>query len=283
MGVQTLPLHPLFGSEVCGIDPADPGDAQAAALQQALDRSGLVLVRDADLDDDGLARLAGRFGPLQNMSGDAQPPRPVIRVSNLADDGQLKTAEDATRRQHDANRLWHMDSSFLSPGATYSFLHARIVPEAGGDTEFVDARAAWEALGPERQRELAPLTAQHSIQHSWRRVGVEMPRLSETPAVARKLVRRHEPSGRDALIIPSHVERIDGFDDARSQALLEELTAIAAAPARVYRHRWRPRDLLIWDNRCVLHRSTPYRAFQDPRDLRSCRVVDVADDGLAPG
>jgi alpha-ketoglutarate-dependent 2,4-dichlorophenoxyacetate dioxygenase len=282
MGVQTLPLHPLFGAELRGLDLADAGEPHAS-LRQALGERGLVLVRDAALDDDGLARVAARFGPLQNMSGDAQAPRSVIRVSNLADDGRLKTADDATRRQHDANRLWHMDSSFLSPGATYSFLHARIVPDQGGDTEFFDARAAWEALSPEQRRERAPLTAQHSILHSWRLVGVEMPRLAKTPAVARKLVRRHRPSDRDALIIPSHVERIDGFDAAATQALLQELTEIAAAPARIYRHHWQARDLLIWDNRCVLHRATPFRAFQDPRDLRSCRGVDVDDDGLAAG
>lgn len=281
MTMQTRPLHSLFGAEVLGVDL---GEAQtAAALEAAVGRYGLVLVRDADLDDAGLARFAGRFGPLQNMSRNPEAPREVIRVTNLAEDGRLKSADDAARRQHDANLLWHVDSSFLSPGATFSFLLACIVPEVGGDTEFFDARVAWEALAPARRRQLAPLAADHSILHSMRRVGVETPAFSaaSAPPVRRKLVRRHGPSGREALVIPSHVERIEGLDYEAGQALIAELTAIAAAPERVYRHRWRPRDLLIWDNRCVLHRATPYRAFEAPRDLRSCRVLDVADDGLA--
>lgn len=281
MTVETRPLHPLFGAEVLGADLRDsPG---AAALEDAVGRFGLVLVRDVDFDDAALARFARRFGPLQNMSRNPEAPRPVIRVTNIGEDGRLKSADDATRRQHDANLLWHVDSSFLSPGATYSFLHACIVPEAGGDTEFFDARLAWEALGPERRRELESLSAEHSILHSMRLVGVETPAFSvaSAPPIRRKLVRRHGPSGRDALVIPSHVERVDGFDYDQGQALIAELTAIAAAPERVYRHRWRPRDLLIWDNRCVLHRATPYRAFEAPRDLRSCRVLDVEDDGLA--
>ena len=125
MTVQTRPLHPLFG--------ADLGDAESAAtIAAAVGRSGLVLLRDVDLDDAGLADFARRFGPLQNMSRDPDGPREVIRVTNIAEDGRLKRADDATRRQHDANLLWHVDSSFLAPGATYSFLHARIVPEAGG-------------------------------------------------------------------------------------------------------------------------------------------------------
>jgi alpha-ketoglutarate-dependent 2,4-dichlorophenoxyacetate dioxygenase len=283
MAMQALPLHPLFGAEIKGVDLAVSGADCAHDVEQAVGRFGLLLVRDVAFDDDALARFAGLFGPLQNMSGSPEARREVIRVTNLAEDGRLKTADDATRRRHDANLLWHMDSSFLAPGATYSFLHARIVPQEGGDTEFLDARTAWEALGPARQRELLPLVARHSILHSWRLVGVDMPdhAASNTPPVVRKLVRRHAPSGRDALIIPSHVERIEGLDDDQGQALVRELTAVAAAPERIYRHRWRPHDLLIWDNRCVLHRATPYRAFEEPRELASCRVVDVADDGLA--
>jgi alpha-ketoglutarate-dependent 2,4-dichlorophenoxyacetate dioxygenase len=277
MGLQIQPLHPLFGAEVGGIDMADPSVADTATFEQALGRYGLILVRGVELDDAGLARFAARFGPLQNMGG-----REVIRVSNLADDGRMKAAGDASRRQHDANLLWHMDSSFISPGATYSFLHARVVPDDGGDTEFCDGRVAWDALAPELRSRLLPLAADHSIHHSWRLVGVDMPHMaSAAPPVARKLVRRHKPSGRLALIIPSHVERIEGFDPDQGQALLGELTAIASTPERIYRHRWRAGDLLVWDNRCVLHRATPYRAFDDARDLRSCRVVDVDDDGLA--
>ncbi len=279
--VTTIPLHGLFGAEIAGADPADPGATRE--FVDAVGKWGLVLVRDVGLDDAGLARFAARFGPLQNMSGRTDARRDVIHVGNLGDDGRMKAADDANRIRHDANLLWHMDSSFLTPGATYSFLHGHIIPAEGGDTEFFDARVAWEALDADRQGELAGLTADHSMLHSWRLVGVEMPDVSRAkmPPTARKLVRRHPPSGRGALIIPSHVEQVEGLDYDQSQALVGELMAVAAAPERIYRHRWREGDLLIWDNRCILHRATPYRAFEEPRDLSSCRVLDLEDDGLA--
>lgn len=282
MKLEIRPLHRLFGAEILGLALSRAEDAEADEVQRIVDRYGVAVVRDADLDDEGLARFAARFGPLQNLAGPSAATPAVIRVSNLADDGRMKAADDKARLQHDANRLWHVDSSFMAPGATYSFLHARIVPETGGDTEFFDARAAFEALDAARQAELRELNAEHSIAHSWRLVGVDLPLGPGAVARAsRKLVRRHAPSGREALVIPSHVERVSGLDAEQSLALIGELTAIGAAPERVYRHAWRRRDLLVWDNRCVLHRATPYRAFEDPRDLRSCRVMDVEDDGLA--
>jgi alpha-ketoglutarate-dependent 2,4-dichlorophenoxyacetate dioxygenase len=100
------------------------------------------------------------------------------------------------------------------------------------------------------------------------------------PSITRHLVRRHVPSGRDALLVASHIERIAGLDYAAGRALVDELTAIATAPDRVYRHQWREGDLLMWDNRCMIHRATPYAQFDEPRDLRSSRVVDAADDGV---
>jgi alpha-ketoglutarate-dependent taurine dioxygenase len=119
------------------------------------------------------------------------------------------------------------------------------------------------------------------MQHSWRRVGVAMPELDFMKPLARKLVRRHQPSGRDALVIPSHVERILGLSSEQSRTLMEELTALATTPERVYRHQWRAGDLLIWDNRCMLHRASRSGADDQPRDLRTCRLIDPDDDGLA--
>jgi alpha-ketoglutarate-dependent 2,4-dichlorophenoxyacetate dioxygenase len=282
MPLQAVPLHPLFGAEVSGVDLAAPCASDVQAFDAAVGRYGLVLVRGVHLDDAGLERFAGRFGPLQDLS---PPPdaRKVIPVTNLDAEGRLKAARDPRRLQHDTNLLWHADSSFMTPGATYSFLQAKITPREGGDTEFLDARVGWEALDPERQAQLRPLATVHSIRHSWRLVGIapdHFPVAGLAPA-RRKLVRRHAPSGREAMVIPSHVEQVEGRSYDESQALLAGLLAIAAEPARVYRHRWTPGDLLVWDNRCILHRATPYRAFEEPRDLRSCRVVDVGDDGLA--
>jgi alpha-ketoglutarate-dependent 2,4-dichlorophenoxyacetate dioxygenase len=275
--LRSRALHDLFGAEIIGSEITDGDPALTSAINDAIGARGLLLFRGANFDDDDLARFAARFGPLQNMTSQADARLHVIRVTNLTEDGNIKDVDEASRRRHEPNKLWHVDSSFIYPGATYSFLQARIVPKAGGETEFCDGRAAWDALAPAQQRHLMGLTAHHSIAHSWRLVGVEAPAPSQPPSVVRKLVHRHTPSGRETLNIPSHVERIDGLDPAQTRVLLEELIQIAAAPERVYRHKWKEGDLLMWDNRCMLHRVAAYREFEDPRDLRSCRVVDVND------
>lgn len=279
--VATRPLHPLFGTEASIDDLSACLPRDIAELDRLIGTTGLLLIRDARLDDAGLARFAGNFGTLQNLTGTTHGAPGVFRVSNLAQDGTLRTPDDKARARHEANKLWHTDSSFLTPGASYSFLHARIVPEDGKDTLFCDGRAAWDAVPEARQTELRSLVALHSMQHSWRRVGVTMPELDYMKPVARKLVRRHQPSGRNTLVIPSHVEQIVGLSCERSLALVEELTALASTPERVYRHQWRPGDLLIWDNRCMLHRASRSGADNQPRDLRTCRLVDLDDDGLA--
>lgn len=279
MTISVCPLHPLFGAVIAG-DAQD--GAAVSAIEDAMGRFGLLLFRGLELDDRGLERFAARFGPLQNMSGSPGVERHVIRVSNLAEDGTIKPANEVSRIQHEANLLWHADSSFMVPGAAYSFLYANIVPRAGGRTEFCDMRAAWDALPAARKDRLGSLRADHSMMHSWRLSGVDLAAVAAfaTPTVRRQLVPIHRPSGRRALMIPSHVAHLEGMDDAESRALLDDLTAFATADGRTYAHDWQPGDLLIWDNRCMLHRVTGYRDFEEPRDLRSCRVIDRDDQGV---
>jgi len=280
--IESRPLHPLFGRELIGCDLAAVDDGLARAIEVEIGVAGMLLFRDVALDDAGLVRLAAAFGPLQDLSGRQGRPSHVARISNLDEKGEMLPVASDTRSQLDANLLWHVDSTYFDPGATFSFLHARIVPEGGADTEYADLRVAWEALPADRRAELAPLTADHSIFHSRALIGFDMAGYdrSKLPPVTRHLVRRHAPSGRDALLVASHVERVGGLDYAAGRVLIDELTAIATAPDRIYRHQWRVGDLLMWDNRCMIHRGTPYAQFDEPRDMRSSRVVDAADDGV---
>lgn len=275
------PLHKLFGVDVTVSDVAACRGDAIAEIDRLVGLSGLVLIRDADLDEPGLADFAARFGTLQQLGQAGKGPPGIFRLTNMTEDGAVRPQDDASRRRHDANKLWHTDSSFMAPGASYSFLHALVVPEGGKDTLFCDMRAAWEALDAPRRATLLPLVALHSMEHSWRLSGMAEPPLTGSPPVARKLVRPHAPSGRRALVIPSHVARIEGRDDLWTRDTLAELTAIAAAPERVYRHRWRRGDLLIWDNRCMLHRASRSGAEDQPRDMITCRLSDIGDDGLA--
>ncbi|MET0239211.1 MAG: TauD/TfdA family dioxygenase [Sphingobium sp.] len=282
MPTEVRPLHPLFGMELSA-DLAACDTGQAAAIETAIGSAGMLLFRNVALGDAGLIRFADHFGPLQKgRSLQGADPR-ITRLTNMGPDGSMRDVDDGARRLFDANRLWHVDNSFTVPGVTYSFLYAVEVPDSGGDTEFCDNRATWDALDAERRAMLAPLTADHSFDHSCRLVGFDFAAYSGAtrPPIRRDLVRRHAPSGRDTLFIASHVERIEGHDGPAGQALVDELIAFATVPERVYRHRWRAGDLLIWDNRCMMHRATDYPQFEQPRDLRSTRIVDLADDGVA--
>lgn len=280
--LELRPLETPFGAEVIGLDFAAADAAVAAEVERAIAQYGLLLFRDADLDDGTLAQFTAHFGPLQNLSVKRDQFDPIARITNLTDDGTLQPRDDAWRKQNEANCLWHIDSTYLLPGATFSLLHARVVPSVGGDTEYCDTRVAWDALSEERQAALIDLLADHSIFHSRRLIGFEMAgEYAKLPSIRRRLARRHAPSGRMALTIASHIENIEGMSYADTRALVDELIALASAPGRVYRHRWTAGDLLMWDNRCVLHRGTPYAQYDEPRDLRSCRNNDVADEGVA--
>jgi alpha-ketoglutarate-dependent 2,4-dichlorophenoxyacetate dioxygenase len=282
MAIEVRPLHRHFGAEVIGADLASCDAALMAEFEATIGQYGLLLVRGTPLDDEGLTRFGGLFGPLQNLSAKREVRSPIAPITNLADDGKLLPKDDGMRRQNDANGLWHIDSSYLFPRATYSFLHARIVPSSGGETEYCDTRVAWDALDETQRAQLEGLSCDHSIFHSRRLIGYEMTEYGRDvlPSIRRKLVQRHEPSGRNALIIASHVEHIEGLDYAAARALIDALTAIASAPERVYRHHWTVGDLLMWDNRCVLHRGRPYAEYDEVRDLRSVRNDDIADEGV---
>ncbi len=284
MGIEVRPLHPAFGAEVTGADLSS-GEVLTSEIAAAIGQYGLLLFRNMTLDDEGLTEFGRRFGPMQNLSAKANVPSPIAMITNLADDGELLPKDAMMRRQNDANCLWHIDSSYLFPRASYSYLNARVVTATGGETEYCDTRVAWDALTDAQRAKLEGLSCDHSIFHSRRLIGYDMSNDfgRPLPSIRRKLVQKHEPSGRTAMVIASHVENIDGMSYADARALIDELTAIASAPERVYSHRWEVGDLLMWDNRCVMHRGKPYAQYDEARDLRSVRNDDIHDVGVVLG
>lgn len=284
MAIEVKPLHPAFGAEVTGVDLAR-GEDLTREIEGAIGRYGLLLFRDMPLDDEALTRFGNRFGPMQNLSAKASQPSPIALITNLDGDGKLLPKDAMMRKQNDANCLWHIDSSYLCPRATYSYLTARVVTSIGGETQYCDTRVAWEALSDEQQARIESLTCDHSIQHSRRLIGYDMSNdfTRPLPSVRRKLVEDHALSGRKSMLIASHVEAVEGMSYEEGRALIDELVAIASAPERVYSHRWSVGDLLMWDNRCILHRGTPYKQYDEVRDLRSVRNDDVNDNGVVLG
>jgi alpha-ketoglutarate-dependent 2,4-dichlorophenoxyacetate dioxygenase len=185
-----------------------------------------------------------------------------------------------SRRRLDwlANRLWHTDASFRAVPGALSMLYAHVVPAEGGDTEFADLRAAWDALPEAMQEMIEPLVAEHSIFHSRALIGFTDftdEERAAMPPVPQRLVRRHPGSGRKMLYLASHASHIIGWPVPDGMLLLRELIEHATQPEFVYRHAWRQGDLVIWDNRCTMHRGRAYDETQ-PRDLRRITTQDTA-------
>jgi alpha-ketoglutarate-dependent 2,4-dichlorophenoxyacetate dioxygenase len=275
-------LTPGFGVELSGlrIGPDLPR-ANRAAVYEAVVQHGVVVVPGQSLSDDDLFEFADSIGtvnPAPKVTG--VPPTRILPLSNVDESGKLLPADDWWMRQNLANELWHLDLTFMRPRATISLLFGRTVPPHGGNTEFCDMRLAYEALPAEDRARLDGLTAYHSIMHSRSTYGFN--EWSEEdqrrfPPVPRPLVNRHAENGRKALLLASHISAVGDLGAEETATMMRDLTARATVPQNIYSHRWSAGDLLLWDNRSVMHRATPFDVAHHPRDMRAVRLIDLAD------
>ncbi len=280
------PLNPGFVAEVTGLDLRNPlTPAQARAVEDAADRHAVLVFRDQAIDDDQQIAFGLNFGALEAEPATVDLHKRRLRhaqmndISNLDEDGKLLAADDRRRMFNLGNRLWHSDSSFKAVPAKYSMLHARSVPPRGGNTEFADMRAAWDALPADQQAALRDLVAEHSLIFSRAMLGFAefTPEEREKFApVPQRLVRRHPGSGRLSLFLSSHIGRIRGMPVPEALALLRDLTEHATQRDFVHAHAWRVHDLVLWDNRCTLHRARPFEDTSYPRDMRRVTLMDSA-------
>lgn len=281
MGWTERRLAGHFAAELTGqrIGPDMP-QSERDAVYEAVTREGVVVVRDQDLSDEAFEEFAASLGEVLSYPGLGKDLGKVLPITNVGPDGTLLPADDDLLRASVANMLWHIDSTYTRPRATVSMLYGKIVPPVGANTEFADLRHAWEMLSPEEQQRFRGMIASHSIIHSRTLTGysdwTEEVRAA-LPSVDRPLVRAHEETGRTALLIASHIEKLTGLTKEESVALVADLTARATTPDNVYSHVWREGDLLLWDNRAVMHRGTPFDMGKYPRDVRTTRLVDVAE------
>lgn len=284
--MQVTPIGPGFVAEVSGLDlrlPLSP--AQAASVEGAVDAHAVLVFRDQDLDDDQQIAFGRNFGPLEAEPATVDLHKRRLAhaqmndISNLDEHGRLLAADDRRRMFNLGNRLWHSDSSFKAIPAKYSMLHARSVPPTGGNTEFADMRAAWDALPTAEQDRLRDLVAEHSLIFSRAMLGFDAftpeERLKFAP-VPQRLVRRHPGSGRLSLYLSSHIGRIRGMEVPEALALVRDLTEHATQRHFVHAHQWRRHDLVLWDNRCTLHRARPFEDTRYPRDMRRVTLMDSA-------
>jgi alpha-ketoglutarate-dependent 2,4-dichlorophenoxyacetate dioxygenase len=287
MTVTVCPTTPSFAAEVGDIDLSrqiEPADL--AAVQEAFARYAVLIFPDQHLSQDQHLDFARLFGPLETTIALYRKDEPLrlrpefADVSNLNHESNVWGRESRQRMFQLGNRLWHTDSSFKRLPARASLLYARSIPPIGGHTEFADERAAYDALPEETKRRLDSLVAEHSIFNSRARIGFTNFNDDERqamPPVPQVLVRTIPESGRKSLYLASHAGRVLGVPEHDGRALIDELVAHATQRQFVYTHRWRIHDLVIWDNRCTMHRGTEFDDLRWKRDMQRATVCDVAN------
>ena len=275
--------RPFFAAEVSGCDvrrPLPPADI--ALIHAGMDRFGVLVFRDQPVDDDEQVAFSRSLGPLEQATGDIAAPEErrlameLNDISNLDRHERVLARDDRRRLFGLGNQLWHSDSSFKPVPAKYSILSARRIPESGGNTEFADMRAAYDALQDAMKCEIHDLVCLHSQLFSRAILGfadfTEAEREKWAP-VRQRLVRRHPTTGRLSLYLSSHAGAIEGWPVPEARALLRDLTEHATERRFVYTHVWRPHDLVMWDNRVTMHRARRYDASQ-VRDMRRTTLTN---------
>jgi alpha-ketoglutarate-dependent 2,4-dichlorophenoxyacetate dioxygenase len=284
------PLHPLFAAETDEVDIGQvPTPDLVADITAALDRYAVLVLRGKPVGPEQQLAFTRAFGPLDiglKKVRRGQPDRlgydELADISNLDETGAIAARTHRRIVGNIANALWHSDSSFQKPAARYSMLHAIVVPPRGGETEYADLRAAYDALPDDVKAEIEGLVAEHSALHSRIMLG-ETYSAEQKAAIAPAqwpLVRVHPGSHRKALFVGVHITHILGMTVPESRLLVSDLIEHATQRPFVYRHLWRAGDLVIWDNRSVIHRGRRHDPAQR-RELRRSTTLDV-DRALAP-
>ncbi|MFW6094037.1 MAG: TauD/TfdA dioxygenase family protein [Pseudomonadota bacterium] len=271
MAVRPTPA--TLGATVTGVNLARLDARTWQRIEAAFHEHALLIFPGQHLGDAEQAAFARRFGNLEILVEGHES----VPLSNQRPDGSLRDDDDHVMQVLRGNEGWHTDSSYMPLAAKASVLSAQVVPESGGETEWADMRAAFDALAPATRERIRDLAAYHSLHHSQAKIGhvaetgTSYGFHDEAPPL-RPLVKVHPVTGRPSLFVGRHAYGIPGLPPADSEALLDDLVTFACQPPRTWMHRWRPGDVVVWDNRCVLHRARPYDR-REPRVMRHTRVA----------
>ena len=282
------PVHPVVGAELLGADLREaPSPELVTIVNEAMAKYAVLVIRDQKITDEQHIRFTRAFGSLElmpdlgnkNHKGGRVRPE-MYDASNLDENGEIVGPDSPRAAFNKGNELFHSDSSYNNLPTKWSLLMGHAVPPEGGDTQFIDMRAVYDALSPEMKAKCDELTVEHYIWHSRRRgglTGITKEMEEAMPPVHHPLVRLSE-NGRKALYMGGHASHIVGWPEEEGRAFLEELYQFAIQPQFIYSHKWRVGDLLIWDNRCTMHRGTPFPYFKYKRDLRATRMLESGPD-----
>lgn len=280
------PLTKAFGAEVLGLELADvTAERGYPELRALFERHSALLFRNQSLDNDQHIALGKLFGPIEDREAGTRGPGQhfkVPEVTNIRADGGVTDENDLHTLNLKANMLWHADSTFLPIPALTNILMARIVTSTGGATEFASTRAAWADMPEALKSRIRGRHIHHHYSQSRKRISPELaklPKFHMWPAQRWNAVWTNPVNGREALYIASHAFAVDGYEEAEALDLLDELVEFCTQPQYVYSHTWAVGDVLMWDQRAVLHRGTPW-PWHEPRKLSSVCVSVQDSDGL---
>ncbi|HVC63002.1 MAG TPA: TauD/TfdA family dioxygenase [Acetobacteraceae bacterium] len=290
MSISIRPLHRHFAGAVTGLDITQTLSRDAvAAIEAGMDRYAVLAFPDQPLTDEQQCAFSRNFGELEvTLIGQLSKPEErrlgdrleLGDISNLDARNRLRARDDEKRMYALANRLWHSDASFRAHGAGYTLLHSRIVPSKGGNTEFADMRAAYDALDDAMKTEVEDLICEHSIVFSREQIGFavrEDGNADKLRPVRHRLVVTHPVTERKSLYLASHIGGIVGWPVPEARAFIRDLMEHATQPEFVYTHKWQVNELVMWDNRTVMHRA---RRFDDLREVRDLRRTSIKGTGV---
>ncbi len=279
--MQISQLHERFVGEITGLDTAGPPTAATvAAVEAAMARFAVCVIRGFTLSDEAHIRFSRAFGPLELPPPGGKRISPEIYdVGNLTADGEIRPPNPGGPQPIDFERF-HTDSPFNDLPTKWSFLLGHIVPPEGANTEFVDTRAVYDDLPQEMKDRIADLSAEDDMFRALERTGVKFgdeQMRRAFPSMAHPLV-RVSASGRKALYLGWHAVGIVGMPEREAHELLDQLFAIATQPKYIYSHRWRAGDMVIWDNRCTMHSATAFERFRYKRDMRRTTINEYGPE-----
>jgi alpha-ketoglutarate-dependent taurine dioxygenase len=282
MEPTATPVDATLGATITGVDLANLDDAAWRFVEDAFLEYALLIFPGQDLSANEQVAFSNRFGDIEILRENAKS----VPISNQKPDGSVLNPDEYRFKTLRGNEGWHLDSTYMPIAAKAGVLTAKVVPSRGGETELADMRAAYEALDDAMKERIQGLSAYHSLYASQAKIGHIVDPGSgygyhTKGAPLRPLVKTHPVTGRKSLCLGRHVFRIPGMADEEAVSLVDDLIEFACEPPRTYAHNWTPGDLIIWDNRCVMHRARPYD-FSEARVMQATRIAGEASSELAP-
>jgi alpha-ketoglutarate-dependent 2,4-dichlorophenoxyacetate dioxygenase len=283
--MEAIQIGPGCAAEMRGVKLADiiNDDAVYAEVREAFEKHSVLVFRNQDASDESQLAFSRRFGPLEvTKVGSLGTGTHFVILTTIDKDGKVVPPDHRYAMRNKANQLWHTDSSFKPTPALTSILSARVIPERGGETEFVSTRLAFERLDSELQSRLENSFAWHHYGHSRGKIAAGLAtadELAALPPQCWRMVWTNPVNGRKALYLASHAYGVEGLGPKDGETLINDLTALATALGTRYTHAWRTGDVVMWDNRATMHRGRPWPAHEARHMVRTT-IQATAADGL---